>query len=171
MTKNSSNMKTQSTVAVLAIVMAFVMCTVSQAGISVTPPAHGPQQMPESLIGMPKGSPVPVDPNCPMPFPEKNLCAALVFATPATVGPESIFQVEFHNRTTGAPEDPEGEVGVFLWMEMMDHGSSPVAIAHTKGSGVYLVTKAYFLMRGEWDVHVTIESENLNEEAITAVSL
>ena len=108
---------------------------------------------------------------CAFEFPNQNLCAALAWPTSASVGAEVKFQVQFRDLTSGAFRDPEGDVSLYLWMPMMGHGSRPVTIGHISGTGLYEISKAYFVMMGDWDLHLTIKNGATSEESIVSVHL
>jgi hypothetical protein len=46
---------------------------------------------------------------------------------------------------------------VFLWMPSMGHGSSPVAITKL-ATGIYDISKVYFIMDGEWQIRVQLKA-------------
>lgn len=63
------------------------------------------------------------------------------------------------------------DLTVELWMDMGEghgHGSSPVTITE-KAPGKYVVTDAYFLMAGEWQVKVGYNFEGQHHEIIVPV--
>ena len=57
-----------------------------------------------------------------------------------------------------------------LWMQMGNHGhgSSPLKITPV-APGEYDVTKAYFVMKGKWQIRVTYEQESKQETLIIPV--
>jgi hypothetical protein len=56
-------------------------------------------------------------------------------------------------------------VRVRLWMPGMGHGSSPVTVERV-GPGEYRASEVFFLMRGEWEIHIQIDSEGATDEAV-----
>jgi len=108
---------------------------------------------------------------CAFQFSSQNLCATLAWPPSASVGAEVKFQLQFHDQASGAARDPAGDVGLFLWMPMMGHGSRPVTIGHASGSGLYDVSEAYFVMAGDWDLHLTLKNGATSEESIVTVHL
>ena len=108
---------------------------------------------------------------CAFQFSSQNLCATLVWPPSASVGAEVKLQLQFRDLSSGTAKDPVGDVGLFLWMPMMGHGSRPVTIAHVSGSGLYHVSKAYFVMAGDWELHLTLKSGATSEESIVTVHL
>ncbi|MGE3610572.1 MAG: FixH family protein [Bacteriovoracaceae bacterium] len=61
-------------------------------------------------------------------------------------------------------------VKIDLWMQMghHGHGSSPLKVTAVS-EGVYDITKAYFMMRGTWQVRVTYKLEGAQETLIVPV--
>jgi hypothetical protein len=59
---------------------------------------------------------------------------------------------------------------VDLWMQMggHGHGSSPLNIKNSS-DGTYDITKAYFVMAGEWQIRVNYQYGNVNETLIIPV--
>jgi YtkA-like len=59
-----------------------------------------------------------------------------------------------------------------LWMQMGNHGhgSSPLKITPV-APGEFDVTKAYFVMRGTWQIRVTYEQESKQETLIIPVTV
>lgn len=57
-----------------------------------------------------------------------------------------------------------------LWMQMGNHGhgSSPLKV-NMISPGVFDITKAFFVMRGEWQIRVTFESQNVQDTLIIPV--
>ncbi|MBI3554828.1 MAG: FixH family protein, partial [Deltaproteobacteria bacterium] len=69
-------------------------------------------------------------------------------------------------------------VGVKLWMPAMGHGSSPVNVAHAVDQGganvpgVFKATNVYFVMPGDWDVHVQLKNgSKVVEETVEKVTI
>lgn len=56
-------------------------------------------------------------------------------------------------------------VSVRLWMPGMGHGSSPVTVERT-GPGEYRAAEVFFLMRGEWEIHIQVDDEGNSDEAV-----
>ncbi|UYL08511.1 FixH family protein [Bdellovibrio sp. SKB1291214] len=81
----------------------------------------------------------------------QDLCVQLLYKTDITSVDEGQFQVLVQG-FDGAPLE---NFKVDLWMQMghHGHGSSPVEIIEN-ANGVYLVTKAWFVMSGKWNVRI-----------------
>lgn len=92
---------------------------------------------------------------------------------------ESTLRIEWMNGAAHTPAEPPGDFKVELWMPDMGHGSSPTQnqkVLDQKGQplmGVYDVTSIYFLMRGQWDVNVsltladgTVETQTIKVEIV-----
>ncbi|MEQ1664122.1 MAG: hypothetical protein ABL927_01950 [Bdellovibrionales bacterium] len=88
-------------------------------------------------------------------------------------GEESILQLVWMNPAIHAPMAAPGEFKVVLWMPSMGHGSSPTKIEQSldqKGQpklGAYEISNIYFIMRGEWDVNVSLKLADGSEEIQT----
>lgn len=80
-----------------------------------------------------------------------EICTQLLYRTDISTGAEGQFQVIVQ----GFENAPIENFKVDLWMQMghHGHGSSPVDIVQN-ANGVYLVTNAWFVMRGKWDVRI-----------------
>ncbi|WP_413294373.1 FixH family protein [Bdellovibrio sp. HCB185ZH] len=89
----------------------------------------------------------------------ESLCAQLLYKTDVTASTEGQFQV----LVQGFDGAPLQNFKVDLWMNMghHGHGSSPVDIVEN-ANGVYLVTNAWFVMPGQWNVRIDF---NLNGQA------
>jgi hypothetical protein len=87
------------------------------------------------------------------------LCAQLLYKTDINSKDEGKFQV----LVQGFDGAPLQNFKVDLWMQMghHGHGSSPVDIVEN-ANGVYLVTNAWFVMAGKWNVRIDF---NLNGQA------
>lgn len=59
-----------------------------------------------------------------------------------------------------------------LWMQMGNHGhgSSPLKVTPT-APGEYDITKAFFVMKGAWQIRVTYKSESTTETLILPVMI
>ena len=107
------------------------------------------------------------DKNCPLFFPNSELCASLTW----NMGPnqeESAFTLKFWKVTEDSNSlvDPAFSVWTQLWMPAMGHGSSPVMITRL-ATGIYAVTKVYFIMPGSWDIRIQLKNgKNVVEQAI-----
>ena len=73
---------------------------------------------------------------------------------------------------------PKIMVAVKLWMPSMGHGSSPVKLDHAKDAGhadvpgVFEVTHVYFVMPGDWEIHVQLKNgPKVIEDAIEALHI
>jgi hypothetical protein len=86
---------------------------------------------------------------------------------PVGNGQESFLRVQFHNANTHSPTEitplnPE----IMIWMPDMDHGSAPTALQREMDSngrvvvGSYIVSNIYFVMKGRWDVHVSLKNKS-----------
>ncbi|MEK2690686.1 hypothetical protein [Bdellovibrio sp. GT3] len=80
-----------------------------------------------------------------------SVCAQLLYRTDISSETEGQFQVLIQ----GFDGTTINNFKADLWMNMghHGHGSSPVDIVEN-ANGVYLVTNAWFVMRGKWDVRL-----------------
>lgn len=92
---------------------------------------------------------------------------------------ESVMTLQFTNAVTHQPMDlGTSKVKVALMMPMMGHGSSPTTVTQAVDSlghalpGAYTVSKIYFTMGGEWEVHVILQhADGSTETEIFTVNL
>jgi len=149
-----------------------------------TRPSPTPSLVPSpapTVVPMPSPSPEVPD-HCPLSFKTSGYCASLIWqSTPSDQGPMS-FTLQFWNVAGGSSQgpyaDPPGAVIVKLWMPSMGHGSSPITLSHSQNSngnavpGVFLGTDAYFIMPGDWDVHVQLlNGTQVSEEAVVSLKI
>lgn len=88
---------------------------------------------------------------------DANVCAHLGHMTKDASSGEAQFIAH-----AMVPENQEvSNMKVVLWMPSMGHGSRPVTLAKV-GVNKYQVTKAYFMMRGDWDVRLTFSLNGIN---------
>lgn len=95
-----------------------------------------------------------------------NLCLHLGFHEKAIVGSESKFMVHFMVDPAMATDITD--VQVELTMDMgngHNHGTAPVEIKKLD-SVHYLVSKAYFVMEGEWTISVFFKYQGQEMEII-----
>ena len=81
---------------------------------------------------------------------------------------ENIFKIRFWNPSKstiyGPYTLPQNKVCVLLWMKMSDgseHGTSPVTIKieHNDDGDILVVSDAYFVMNGQWQIRVRTVQE------------
>ena len=77
---------------------------------------------------------------------------------------ESILDLQFVDSETQQPTILTDELKVTVFMPMMGHGSSPTTITALKDAsgklipGAYQVSKIYFTMGGEWEIHIMLKN-------------
>ena len=113
---------------------------------------------------------------CPLLFPKAALCASISWDKQPGSEDAASFTLRYWNRESGSANgpyvDPASTVGVKLWMTAMGHGSSPVNVAHDVDPGVFKATNVYFVMPGEWDIHVQLKNgAKVVEEAVEKVTI
>lgn len=85
-------------------------------------------------------------------------------------GGESKMRLEWHDGATHALIEPGRPFEVSLWMPGMGHGSAPTQIQRVLDDqgqivvGTYQVSNMYFIMPGDWDVRVTLKSQDGRQE-------
>jgi hypothetical protein len=121
--------------------------------------------------------------NCPLSFPQHGFCAELIWDSVPNDRDPASFHLRFWNPQQGTKfygpfVDPNGSIGVILWMPGMGHGSAPVKLSHAKDltgqniPGLFSASSAYFVMPGTWDVHVQWkDGSTVSEEAIESVQI
>lgn len=120
---------------------------------------------------------------CPISFSGAGLCADLTWdQTPSTHGANS-FTVRFWSSADLANPvtyiDPPHRITARIWMPSMAHGSSAIVVTHllqenmqTPVPGVYLGSRVYFAMPGDWDLHLELRSdEKVVEDAILSIHI
>ncbi len=91
-------------------------------------------------------------------WPDSRYEFSLDFIQGVSVGSNSSFYLKFWDAYQEKKEDYlllQDKLCVFLWMKMpsgAEHGSSPVILKKERDS--YLVDDVYFIMPGEWQVHI-----------------
>ncbi|WP_374030443.1 serine protease spb1 [Bdellovibrio bacteriovorus] len=102
-------------------------------------------------------------PECPLYFPDSELCASVEFAQAPNQNADSPFVLKVYDQTSTASApalvDP-AQLKVDLWMNMghHGHGTSPVKIEKQE-VGTFLISEAYFVMPGKWLIRVWINGE------------
>jgi len=120
--------------------------------------------------------------DCALSFSKSELCASLSWDSPPVEGQDSPFTLRFWNSKTSSKNgpyvDPSLTVFTKLWMPAMGHGSSPITTVHTKDpaggdvTGIYHSTDVFFIMGGDWEVHVQLkQGQTVVEEAILPISI
>ena len=108
---------------------------------------------------------------CQVRFPKNHLCVTIVFPKSPEVGKSSSFRLQFLSEPGNQPLRLAAAPAVDLWMPQMGHGSAPVKIAES-GIGEFVVTDAYFLMAGLWQIRVKLGTSFIvSEEAVLNLQL
>jgi hypothetical protein len=95
-----------------------------------------------------------------------KVCASYESDVAFTTKQEGRFELEL----TSNDEVEVNFVKIDLWMQMggHGHGSSPLKVTSV-APGKYDITKAYFVMRGEWQIRVTYKQGSVQETLIIPV--
>lgn len=96
-------------------------------------------------------------------FARAGVHAHLYWDVAPSVTDEAKLRLEFKRVSDHAATEPPAEVYVDLFMPEMGHGAPPSAIEHT-GVGIYEASNLYFIMGGDWEVHVTLKLPDGTEE-------
>lgn len=89
-------------------------------------------------------------------FKNNTVEAHVNFLSPPQLGSESVMTLEFFDSQTQQLLPIADQIKVVLWMPKMGHGSAPTVITADQVAGVYHVSRMYFVMRGDWEVRVTL---------------
>jgi hypothetical protein len=96
------------------------------------------------------------------PYELGDLCAKTEYINTPTQSKSSDFKLFFYNKGSyKVPVMPTLKPHVYLWMKMKnghEHGSDAVKIEQKKDH--YLITNVWFLMKGEWELHIQLRDEN-----------
>ena len=122
------------------------------------------------------------DKGCPLAFTEHGVCASITWDKPPVEGDENTGKLRFWSLDKGTEHgpyiDPPHTVFMKTWMPSMGHGSSPVTTVHSKDAsgapvpGVFEFSKVYFIMPGEWEMHVQLKNgSSVHEEAIEKIKI
>lgn len=95
---------------------------------------------------------------------DKTVCAHLMFPKVPNSSEESQFITHFLVKG----QMTLSEVDVVLWMDDMGHGSSPVHL-ETSDNIHFMVSQAYFIMPGQWQVKVRFKSNGSAQELVIPV--
>ena len=97
-----------------------------------------------------------------------KVCAIYHADTPMSTTEEGRFQLFLES----SDQKEVALVKADLWMQMghHGHGSSPLKITQI-APGHFDVTKAYFVMKGTWQIRVTYEQEGTQETLIIPVTI
>ena len=96
--------------------------------------------------------------SCALRFVKLGICSDLAWTRAATDSDPGSLNLRLFSDVGAPVELPAGStLFVFLWMPSMGHGSSPVTTNRT-GTGHYDVSDVFFIMPGNWDIHLQIKS-------------
>lgn len=112
---------------------------------------------------------------CRQTFSKSGLCLVWYWEKkPTSVKDEGIlifksYHLNAHDQTA-VETDMAASPHIVLWMPDMGHGSRPT-VTHRLDVGTYRVSKIYFSMTGEWDIHFQSKngSEVIDETAVRLV--
>ncbi len=115
------------------------------------------------------------DPQCPLEFKTKNLCASLTWTKEPNLGEYGEFLIKFWEKDGGSSNgpyiSPAEIVSSRLWMSSMGHGSSPITVEVLKdeaGSsmpGHYRASQVFFVMGGAWEIWIELTSGSTKVDA------
>lgn len=92
--------------------------------------------------------------SCRLVFLKSSLCLNWYWeqATPKSLQYASMIVVFYDLKNMSVIKAPENPLSVRLWMDSMNHGSSPTTV-ESLAPGVFRVSKIYFIMDRDWTVH------------------
>ena len=97
---------------------------------------------------------------CDISFNKIELCAQINFITPPNRKKSSDFKLRIFDSKLRDKAVQKYQVLTWLWMDMKGqegHGSD--AIKLTQKNDHYLGTNVWFLMEGDWELHVQLRKE------------
>ena len=97
-----------------------------------------------------------------------KVCAVYHTDSPFVANQEARFQLFLES----SDQKEVSFVKADLWMQMGEHGhgSSPLKIIQV-APGQFDITKAYFVMKGTWQIRVTYEQDSKQETLIIPVTI
>lgn len=110
---------------------------------------------------------------CPLYFESKELCGNLSWISYPTDKEMGTLSLTFWSKESGSSDGPftapPGKIHIYFWMPEHGHGSSPVRI--TGDHGQYQIEDVFFIMPGNWDLHIQLLSEEttLDENVVKYV--
>ncbi|MFZ3230359.1 MAG: FixH family protein [Pseudobdellovibrio sp.] len=105
-------------------------------------------------------------------FPNQKIDVDLTWSELPAEGKANEFTLKFYlSENADLPIALSQSVAVSLWMPSMGHGSSPVKIEKI-ADGLYKVTRIYFIMPGDWEIHLQLkENTNVIEQVIQNIRI
>ena len=95
--------------------------------------------------------------SCALHFSKTGLCGALVWNKTANDSETGELGLSFVRENSSLSVDPPATPFVYLWMPSMGHGSSPIKTERL-GGGEFSASGVFFVMPGNWDIHVQLKS-------------
>ena len=93
--------------------------------------------------------------NCDLWFSHHEICGRIYFLNTPKVNQDSPFQLVFTDKNNQLIDHPP--VFSDLWMNMGHHGHGSAPITTNKlTTGIYRTENVYFVMKGKWQVRVTL---------------
>ena len=92
--------------------------------------------------------------NCRLVFSKSSTCLNWYWetATPKSLQYASMIVVFYDLKNMSVLKAPAYPLTVKLWMDSMNHGSSPTTV-EAIAPGVFRVSKIYFIMERDWTLH------------------
>lgn len=108
---------------------------------------------------------------CNMYYSQSQLCADMAWLKTPTEQEQGSFDLKFYSKESlDQLISPNFDVFVLLWMPGMGHGSSPVTVSKLS-EGHYRVSNVFFVMKGEWEIHIQIkDGDKLIEEVVEKIN-
>lgn len=112
---------------------------------------------------------------CDMKLNKLNLCVNVEYLNPPPGRKNSSdFKLTFTDLKSKNKKLLDQKLDVYLWMKMKnghEHGSEKVKIA--KKEDYYLISNVWFLMLGQWELHVKVleEDEKVVDQSMMKVNI
>ena len=103
---------------------------------------------------------------CALHFAKAGLCGTLVWNKAANDSVTGELGLSFVREDSLLVVDPAATPFVYLWMPSMGHGSSPIKTTRTD-VGTFNSSGVFFVMPGNWDIHVQLKSGNQVVDEVT----
>lgn len=113
------------------------------------------------LISMVLGAKAFAKHDCDIHLKKVDICANILFKVAPNKKKSSDFEISFIDKKTLKNIMPKQNVETYLWMNMKDsegHGSD--AIILEKKDKKYVAKNVWFLMEGDWELHITLKENN-----------
>lgn len=121
----------------------------------------------ENVSTLPQGRTESAQSSCRLAFKKSSLCLNWYWesAVPNSLQYASMIVVFYDSKNMSVVKNPLAPFSVRLWMDSMNHGSSPTTVEMV-APGVYRVSRVYFIMDRDWTLHFELnkgDADNFDE--------